>query len=653
MYCGAAAGGVVRKKMDKKAREVARKKARHEVKKVLARRPTNPNYARYVSTLTKNYKRLFRGYVGKMMHYRRQMSTIKDKGGKDWVAAYKLYGHYARKMKHWYSSWGMFLARRRRAYKKCTKKFKKCGMYRYLTKKMKLNRSRYGSFQGMLRKRIRTWSKQVKAGSKEGKRIAQARKRAKRVRKQQKRARKARKDVKRTRKYARGSSKYKKAVKETETRFQKMLDFYRARKDKWLKYAAAQKACSSSYHRGFRYVKYYARREMRMLRSIRAWLSRRRRTMKRSSKEYAEVSKQMKARSKEMSDAYKGLYKHYKIVWHCYKKGTRTYRRWYRRYHSAHKWYGRAKAARNARYKRKARRNKKKAFQYPACGKRAQARAKRISKRWKKILGRYTKYVDYWNKKAKSRKLGTRYWRSAWYHWRRNVWREYRWYWWLIKFDFKMSRYLKRCPDLLKATRARLKENRAARSTLITSYRKGQAAWSKALQSKDKNGKAAKRARRSVRRQKAQVVWRGYYHNWIGWERKFFKTRPGRKDERLALYKMRKWRSRYMSYFRARIRYYDRKVRHSKKGSRLYEARWNYAMVYRYYYLYGLKRATWFQGRQLRRYKKGSKNWLRVYRARARNFRTQVYFHKRTAMADGPAPSQRAGNMPANESSGP
>ena len=133
-------------------------------------------------------------------------------------------------------------------------------------------------------------------------------------------------------------------------------------------------------------------------------------------------------------------------------------------------------------------------------------------------------------------------------------------------------------------------------------------------------------------------MWRGYYHNWIGWERKFFKTRPGRKDERLALYKMRKWRAQYMAYFRARIRYYDKKVRQAKKGSRLYEARWNYAMVYRYYYLYGLKRATWFQGRQLRRYKKGSKNWLKVYRARARSFRTQVYFRERAAW-----PRARAG----------
>ena len=241
---------------------------------------------------------------------------------------------------------------------------------------------------------------------------------------------------------------------------------------------------------------------------------------------------------------------------------------------------------------------------------------------------RYTKYVAYWLKKAESRKLGSRYWRSAWYHWRRNMWRQYRWYWWLIRFDSKMSRYLKRCPDLLKATQARLKENRAARSTLIASYRKQQAEFSKKLQKANKDSTSAKRARRSVRRQQAQEAFRGYYRNWIKWERKFWKTRPGRKEERLALYKMRKWRAQYMSYMRARIKYYDKKVHKAKKGSRVFEARWSYAMVYRYYYLYGLKRTTWFEGKALRRYKKGSKNWLKLYRARGRNFRTEVYFRE-------------------------
>ena len=59
----------------------------------------------------------------------------------------------------------MFLYRRRRAYKKCTKKFTKCGMYNYLTKKMKINRERYASFQKILHARVQTWSKQVEKGS--------------------------------------------------------------------------------------------------------------------------------------------------------------------------------------------------------------------------------------------------------------------------------------------------------------------------------------------------------------------------------------------------------------------------------------------------------------------------------------------------------
>jgi hypothetical protein len=45
-----------------------------------------------------------------------------------------------------------------------------------------------------------------------------------------------------------------------------MLDFYRAGKDKWIKKAEAAKPCEKDYHHAFRYVKYYARREMRLLR---------------------------------------------------------------------------------------------------------------------------------------------------------------------------------------------------------------------------------------------------------------------------------------------------------------------------------------------------------------------------------------------------
>jgi hypothetical protein len=89
---------------------------------------------------------------------------------------------------------------------------------------------------------------------------------------------------------------------------------------------------------------------------------------------------------------------------------------------------------------------------------------------------------------------------------------------------------------------------------------------------------------------------------------------------------MRKWRSQYMGWFRARIRYYDKKVARSRKGSRLYHSRWKYAMWYRYYYLYALKRKTWFMGRQLRRLKKGSRAWKALTRARGVAFRTQINF---------------------------
>lgn len=609
--------------MDKAARKEARAKLRRTIQKVMARRPTNPEYGRYVSLITKNMKRLFRGYVKKMMTFRSDMSADKSKCGEAWVANYKLYGHYARKLKAWYASWGSFLARRRRSYKKCTKKFKKCGMHKYLTKKIDLNRVRQEDFQKILAGRLEKWAGECKEG-KEGKRIAASIERAKNVREQQERYVRYKTALKESRKYARGSKEYKEAIIQVAARFQKMLDFYRAGKDRWLKYAEGQKACSSGYHRGFRYVKFYARREMRMLRSVSNWLSKRRKTMKRGGNEYNEVTKEMRVRQKEMSDAYKGLYKHYKIVWKCYKKGSGQYKRWYHRYHSAHKWYGRAAAARRARYVRKARRNKKKFWSYPACGKRAAARSEKINKRWLETNARYTKLIDYWNKKAEKRKVGSSYWLSAWYHWRRNTWRQYNWLWWMIKFDSKRSRYLKRCPDLYKAARANIEANRKARSDLIAAYTATQKAWNDKL--KDDKGKSAKRVRRSYRRQEARKTWRGYWTNWIGWESKYWQTRAGTKDEREVLYKMKKWRTLYMKYFSDRVKHYDKKVKESKKGSRSYEHRWKYGMWYRYYYLYALKRVTWFEGKQLRRYKKGSKFYIKTAASQAKNFRTQVCF---------------------------
>ena len=87
---------------------------------------------------------------------------------------------------------------------------------------------------------------------------------------------------------------------------------------------------------------------------------------------------------------------------------------------------------------------------------------------------------------------------------------------------------------------------------------------------------------------------------------------------------MKKWRSKYFHYFRMRIRDYDKKTARAKKGSRVYEARWRYGFVYRYYYLYGLKRQTWFAGRMLKRYKKGTAGYNAIWKRRSYYISRQV-----------------------------
>lgn len=128
--------------------------------------------------------------------------------------------------------------------------------------------------------------------------------------------------------------------------------------------------------------------------------------------------------------------------------------------------------------------------------------------RWKYIMGKYVKYTDYWNKKAQQRKIGSRAWRHAWYRWRRNIWRQYNWYWWMIRFDSKRSRKMRRCKDKLKELRASISDNRKKRREVLSAYRKQQKEWTAKLKSSGRK-RAYKRARRSKRRQKARKTWRG------------------------------------------------------------------------------------------------------------------------------------------------
>lgn len=189
-----------------------------------------------------------------------------DKCGDEWATNYKHYGHYARQMKRWYSRYGKFLALIRRKYKPCTAKNKSCRMRTDLTKKIATNRDRQQTFQTTLDARLAKWGKECAGKGKVGEKIKKSEERAKKIQEQQERYVRYRKQYKESKKLVRGTPEYKASIEKVEKRFQTMLDFYRAGKDKWIKKAEAAKPCEKDYHHAFRYVKYYARREMRLLR---------------------------------------------------------------------------------------------------------------------------------------------------------------------------------------------------------------------------------------------------------------------------------------------------------------------------------------------------------------------------------------------------
>ena len=443
--------------------------------------------------------------------------------------------------------------------------------------------------------------------------------------------------VKLSKKAPRKSPEYEAAIKKTAEDFQKMLDFFRAKKDKWLKYMTEQKDCDKKYLKGFRYVKLYGAREMKLLRQIVNWLSGRQKKIKRTTKEYQTVVTDLRARKKEMADAYKGLYKHSKIVWHCFKKDdpnpkiVAKYKKLYRVQHKAHKWYGRAQAAKRARLLRKSARNAKKFWTYPSCGKRAQERIANIDKRWAVAMDKYTAKQAYWNKKMSTRKLGERRWTGAWYRWRHYTWTMYNWVWWQIRFDSKRSRYLKRCPDLYKAARDRVETNRKKRSEIIAAYIKEQKTWDEKLaaiakDSKDKRVvKAFKRVANAAKRQAKRSEWRGFWNGWLKWEGEYWKTRPGTKEQREVLYKMKKWRTQYMLFWKKKIVKGRRSVKKAKKATKTYEARWKRTMKFRYLYLYALRRIVWFRGQQTKRFKKGTGPYKLAKAAEAKSLSTLVY----------------------------
>jgi hypothetical protein len=58
-----------------------------------------------------------------------------------------------------------------------------------------------------------------------------------------------------------------------------------------------------------------------------------------------------------------------------------------------------------------------------------------------------------------------------------------------------------------------------------------------------------------------------YYQNWGKWESDYWNTKPGTKDEREVLYKMKKWQGKYFKFFKDQIREHDQKTERAKKGN--------------------------------------------------------------------------------------
>ena len=47
----------------------------------------------------------------------------------------------------------------------------------------------------------------------------------------------------------------------------------------------------------------------------------------------------------------------------------------------------------------------------------------------------------------------------------------------------------------------------------------------------------------------------------------YWNTKPGTKDEREVLYKMKKWQGKYFKFFKDQIRSHDQKTERAKKGN--------------------------------------------------------------------------------------
>eukprot|EP00960_Hanusia_phi_P041489 755020-Hanusia_phi.AAC.6 len=562
-----------------------------------------------------------------MMDYSKELSSSKSPGNDEWLKTYSEYAKYARRLKGWYSRWIRFLIKRRRTYPKCTDKNKKCGTYETISKEIKLYREQNSNFQKLLIERNQEWLKKMDKSSKAFKRISADLERIQRLEKARERYVRYRRNVAKSREYRRGSAKYKKAIERVKARFEQLIKTYEGGSERWTKYTDGQKECTSKYYRGFRYIRLYRKRLFRMYRAYISWLGRLRRSMSRHTNEYKGISQELRETKKKSSDAYKALSLRYKKIWKCYKKGSHGYAYWYRRYRHASRWYRRMLAARRTRDKRRTSRNKRRVWKYKVTSDKYKEYVKRIDTRWKKINAIYQKWESYWKEQLQKRELGSSRWLHAYYRWRRYVWRGYRWYWWYIRFMKRRRRYLKRYPDMYKAVTKDIETYEKERRDWIQSYYKSVKEYNEKLKSK-KDSKAARRIAASRERRKETKTWRSNYHKWMEWERKFWSTKAGSKDSREVLYKMRKWRTPVLKFFKDQVDSYDKKLKTLKKGTHRYEHYWKYQMWWRYYVLWVYRRMVWFDYKREARLRRGSALRAKVTRLKYQHVKTMVEYLK-------------------------
>lgn len=591
-----------RKTINKADRRAYRKRARKLYKKISGSRIKSRRYARYVQRYLLRQKRLYRSYGLKAHVYRKRLDATKPYGSKEWRRLYSKWYHYIRYQIHWYQRYMHFQRIRRRRFKYHSQ------TWWVLTKDINRYALRYKYFLKFYRSRIAYWRRGMNQQSKAYRRLQRARHRAKRARVWRRRRARYRYWTRHVWKYRRHSSKYTSAIEHLNARYKQILARYEAKNTYWTGRVDKQTACTRSFYRDNRWMGYYRRRLLRLYRNYNNFLGRRRRRLKRTTQEYQQVSKDKIELMRKLTGLYKNQTRRYKTVWACYKgnRKSRGYRKWRRYVRRSSRWTQRLRAGRRARQKRHAYRNRRKLWKYRVMGKRYQARFARIEARWQRVMAVYKRYQAYYAGKMSQRRVGGRWWRVAYYRWRRYSWRGYKWYSWYIRLLRRRRRYLKRFPDEYKKVSAQIVQLQKDRSAWYAAYKGAVSAWVTKLQAARGSGRAYRRVAKSQKRNASRGAWRQSWKDWRTNQRIVLRSRWGTSTHRVALYRTYKAMRACMVSWRHKARKYRHKLRGLKRGSRRYWHYYKYMLWWQRYVLFGYRRIGRFFRVYAHRMRRGS-----------------------------------------------